>query len=74
MKKNIGMADKGIRLLAAMVVASLFFTGLVSGPLAIILLSLAGILLITSFVSFCPLYSFFGFSTLDKSHLHETSN
>lgn len=67
MKKNMGMADRIIRILAAVVIAILYFTNLISGTLAIILLVIAGIFILTSFISFCPLYLPFGIRTNKKS-------
>jgi hypothetical protein len=52
----MGSADKIIRVLIAAIVAILFFTDIISGTLGIILLVLAGVFLLTSLVSFCPLY------------------
>jgi hypothetical protein len=66
MKKNMGLADKIIRILVAAVVIVLYFTNVISGTLAIVLLILAGIFILTSFISFCPLYFPFGFSTRKK--------
>ena len=63
MKKNMGSADRIIRLVIAAVIAGLFFTNVISGTLGIVLLVLAGIFLLTSLVSFCPLYAPFGIST-----------
>lgn len=63
MKKNMGTADKTIRILVAAIIAILFFTNVISGILGIILLVLAGVFVLTSFVSFCPLYTIFGLST-----------
>jgi hypothetical protein len=63
MKKNMGSADKIIRILLAVVVAVLYFTGTITGTLGIVLLVLAGVFLLTSLVSFCPLYAPFGIST-----------
>jgi len=53
MKKNLGLADRIFRILAALVIASLYFLNIISGTAAIIFLSLAGIFIATSFVSFC---------------------
>lgn len=66
MKKNVGTIDKAIRILVALVVVVLFFTHVISGALAIILLILAVILVLTSVISFCPLYFPFGLSTNKK--------
>ncbi|MBP2282465.1 putative membrane protein [Flavobacterium sp. CG_23.5] len=63
MKKNMGLTDKIIRSSIAAIIAILYFTNVISGTLAIILGVFAVIFLITSFVSFCPLYFPFGFST-----------
>lgn len=63
MKKNMGTADKTIRILAAIVIVGLYFANIISGTIAIILLVFAGIFIITSFISFCPLYYPFGIST-----------
>lgn len=63
MKKNIGTADKLVRFIIAAVFAILYFTGVVSGTLGIILLVLAAVLVITSLLSFCGLYTVLGIST-----------
>lgn len=56
MKKNMGTTDRIIRLIAAAIFALLYFTGIVSGTLGIVLLVLAIVFTLTSFMSFCPLY------------------
>ncbi len=63
MKKNMGGADRIIRFIVALAVVGLYYFNVVSGTLAYVLLALAGIFLLTSFVSFCPLYSIFGLNT-----------
>lgn len=63
MTKNVGSADKIIRTLLAIVLGLLIFTGNVTGTFAIILGILAVILLGTSLVSFCPLYTIVKVST-----------
>jgi len=67
MKKNMGSADKIIRILIAVVLAILYFTGKIPGILGIILMVLAFIFVVTSFISFCPLYKPFGISTMRKA-------
>lgn len=66
MKKNMGTIDKVIRILVAVVFAVLFFTNVISGTLGIILLVLAGVFVLTSLISFCPLYWPFGINTGKK--------
>jgi hypothetical protein len=63
MKKNMGNSDKIVRILLAVVFAALYFTGTVSGTLGLVLVVVAGIFVLTSLVSFCPLYTLLGIST-----------
>lgn len=63
MKKNMGKADKAVRLLIAAIVATLYFTDIISGTIGIVLLVFAGVFVLTSMVSFCPLYAPFGLNT-----------
>jgi hypothetical protein len=66
MKKNVGSVDKIFRIILAAVVAILYFTGILSGTVGIVLLILAVILVLTSMISFCPIYFPFGISTAKK--------
>ena len=63
MKKNMGNADRVIRVIIAALLVVLYFTNVVSGTLGIILLVLAAVFVLTSLVGFCPLYVPFGLST-----------
>ncbi len=63
MKKNMGSTDKIIRVVLAIVFAVLYFTGTVTGLAGTILLVLGGVFVLTSLVSFCPLYAIVGLST-----------
>ena len=63
MKKNIGSADKIIRLTASAILVYLYSAKIVDGMLGTVLLGVAFTLTITSFISFCPLYSILGFSS-----------
>ncbi len=66
MKKNMGTADKIIRILLAIVISVLYFMGVINGTIAIIGLILSAVFILTSFMSFCPLYLPFGISTRKK--------
>jgi hypothetical protein len=66
MKPNMGSADKVVRILVAIIFVGLYFADIISGKLAIVLLALAGVFILTSFISFCPLYLPFGISTRKK--------
>lgn len=63
MKKNMGSADRVIRAIVAIVVAYLIYAGTLTGTWAIVAGIAAGVFLLTSFMSFCPLYAPFGMST-----------
>ena len=67
MKKNMGSTDEIIRILIALVIGVLYYTETISGTTAIVLGAFAIIFLITSFISFCPLYLPFGINTSKKS-------
>jgi hypothetical protein len=66
MKKNMGLVDKFVRLLIAMAIVILELRHLVTGTFSIILTIVAVILIITTFIGFCPLYTLFGWNTNKK--------
>ena len=63
MKKNMGNTDRIVRILIAIIIAGLFFSGTLTGLVGTILLVLAGVFVATSVLGFCPLYTIFGLST-----------
>ena len=63
MKKNMGSADKITRLILAAILVVLYFTNTITGTLGIILLILAAVFVLTSFIGVCPLYLPFGINT-----------
>lgn len=63
MKTNMGTVDRIIRALVAGLIAVLYFTHQITGTAAIILGALAVVFLLTSLISFCPLYLPLGLST-----------
>lgn len=66
MIKNMGSADRIIRVIIAAIVIGLYFANVISGIPAIVLMAVAGIFVLTSLVSFCPLYAPFGIKTHRK--------
>lgn len=66
LKKNMGQRDKAVRILFAVIITLLYFTKVITGAWAIVLGLLALIFLITSSISFCPLYLPLGISTKRK--------
>lgn len=63
MKKNMGTTDKIIRLVLAAIFAGLFLTDTVTGTTGIVLMVLAAVFVLTSLISFCPLYPLVGVNT-----------
>lgn len=62
----MGNGDKVIRLIVALVIAGLYFFGIISGTVAWIALAVAVIFTLTSVINFCPLYAVFGINTGKK--------
>ena len=63
MTKNMGSADKLLRVLIAAVVGILYYMDKITGTLAYVLMAIAIILLVTSLINFCPLYRLLGINT-----------
>jgi hypothetical protein len=63
MTKNMGNADRIIRIIIAAIIGVLYFTNIISGTLAIVLLVISVVFFLTSIISFCPLYTIFGLKT-----------
>ncbi len=63
MKKNMGATDRIVRFIIALTIIALYINGNIFGAAGLVLLLLSGILIITSFIGFCPLYKPFGIST-----------
>ena len=63
MKKNMGEIDGLLRIIVALVIGGLYFSGVISGTLGIVLIIISVVFLLTSIVSFCPLYTLFGMNT-----------
>ena len=66
MKKNMSSMDRIVRIVIALVFGALYFTNKVTGTMGIVLLVLGVVFILTSFISFCPLYTLFGISTTKK--------
>lgn len=66
MKKNMGNLDRILRVIVAIVIGFLYFNGTIEGMVGNTLLLLAGVFLMTSAISFCPLYLPFGVNTSSK--------
>ena len=62
MKPNMGTTDRIIRILAAVAIGVIYYLGLINGVVATVLAIIAVVFILTSLVSFCPLYAPFRFS------------
>ncbi|MCB9169114.1 MAG: DUF2892 domain-containing protein [Flavobacteriales bacterium] len=66
MKKNMGSVDRIVRIMLAVVFGVLYYTGVVSGTLGIVLLVLGAVFLLTALVNWCPIYAALGLRTRPK--------
>lgn len=66
MKNNMGSTDKIVRYILAGIFLRLYFTNIVKNTFGTVLLVLAVVLIITTFINFCPLYTVFGINTNKK--------
>lgn len=66
MIKNLGSVDKGIRIFLAVVLTTLYLTDVITGTLGLVLIGLSVLFVLTSLISFCPVYLPFGLSTLRR--------
>jgi hypothetical protein len=67
MKKNMGTADRIIRVLIAAVIAVLYLTGIITGTVGVVLLAVGVIFVLTALLGICPLYLLFGIRTNKKA-------
>ena len=67
MKTNMGIADRALRIILAIVVAVLIYTGTLTGAVAVVLGIIAGVFLLTALMGFCGLYPLLGINTCKKS-------
>lgn len=63
----MGTTDRVVRILIAAVVGILYWQNIISGTLAYVLLAASAIFLLTSFISFCPLYALVGLKTTKET-------
>ena len=67
MKRNLSNIDRVVRVTLAIMLMTLYFTGVITDTTGIILTSIGGVLLLTSGISFCPLYTLVGLNTYCSS-------
>ncbi len=66
MKQNMGLIDRIIRIIIAIVAIALYFSNIITGTLGIVAIVFSVVFIGTSLVSFCPLYTLFGISTCPR--------
>ncbi len=63
MKKNMGGIDRIVRIIVASIISILYWQGVIEGVFAYTLFAVAGIFVLTSLISFCPIYTILGLNT-----------
>ena len=66
MKTNMGIIDRVVRIVVALIFIGLYFANVVTGTLAIVLFVLAGVFTLTALIGFCPFYWPFGINIWKK--------
>ena len=66
MKRNVGIIDRAVRILIAIVIIVFYFAHIITGTLAIVLLVLSVVFILTGLIRFCPIYLPFGINTWNK--------
>jgi len=66
MQKNMGTIDRTIRIIIAAIIAVLYFTGQISGTLAVVLGIVAIAFVATGLIGWCPAYLPFHISTCKR--------
>lgn len=59
----MGNKDKTIRTVLAAIIAALYFSGVINGTLALVLLIVAIVFAVTSLINFYPIYKLIGVNT-----------
>lgn len=74
MIRNMGTVDRVLRVAVAVVIAALYFAGVISGVWAIVLGVIAAVFVLTSIFGYCPAYLPLGISTRGKQHTRQTQH
>ena len=61
--RNVGTIDRVVRIIAGLGLAAALVAGAINGPLAAVVGVVAGLLVVTGAIGFCPLYALFRIST-----------
>lgn len=64
--KNIGIIDRWVRVIVALIISGLYLTNIITGTLGIVLMIFAIVFLLTALIRFCPLYLPFKINTWNK--------
>lgn len=63
MTKNLGTIDRILRVVLGITFGALYFSGVTTGTLGLVLTVLGGIFIATSLISWCPIYAVLGIKT-----------
>lgn len=73
MKQNVGTIDRLLRFALAALIAILYFSHIINGTVAIVLMIFAGIFILTGLVNFCPIYAALGISTKERDEKNKSN-
>ncbi|GAA0553291.1 Protein of unknown function (DUF2892) [Chitinophaga japonensis] len=59
----MGTIDRTVRIIIALLLAALYYGGIITGTTGAVLLVIGIVLFLTSVVGFCPLYGLLGIKT-----------
>jgi hypothetical protein len=65
-EKNVGMIDRGVRIILGIVLIAVFALNMVAAPWSYLVALIGLIALVTGVAGTCPLYSLLGITTLEK--------
>ncbi|HVA95350.1 MAG TPA: DUF2892 domain-containing protein [Candidatus Dormibacteraeota bacterium] len=68
MKRNVGGADRAIRIVVGMALLAMGLLHVITGALAIAAFVFGAIALLTGLVRYCPAWSLFGINTISAEH------
>ena len=66
MKHNMAIIDRVIRVIIAVAIATLYFNGIITGTLGIVLIIVAFLFTASALINFCPMYTLMGIQRWEK--------
>jgi hypothetical protein len=66
MRHNMSTTDRIIRVIVAVIIIALFFSGVIPIPWGTTILMVSVVLILTSLINYCPLYPLLGIRRWEK--------